>query len=403
MSKKILINSYTSAGVFVKAITDASFTGFTKSINGGLGPLTLKLARQIDSYNTDLDVSIGNRIEINIYDEDALAGVKIYVGWIETQNLFINGGEEYVEILCLGLFTKLSNDILRSTTDVTLCTKTATYLGVGTTATAIVESSNLFKTIIDYFNTNNTLFPINYDNNGVSTIENNGNPINCVFKLSTYFDAIEKCREVAPQNWYWFLGADGKMIFKAPLGTSTHNFILRKNIRSLKITKTIQPTKNILMLKVNNTGTTSLTSFRKYENVASSTTYGRRVKYQEDNRFSDEATMDVYANSYLNENKDIFYNLELDIYDSNDNPNGYDIESINPGDTCQISNILNNDDVVGVNMVISEVQWTMDFARITVGVNKLDFDKYIIGLNKSIELKEKEVGGGSYYNVSGVN
>ena len=104
MSKRIVINSYNSAGTFIGNITDATFDSFKKVINGGLGDLTFKLARKIDDFNTNNDVTIGNKIEIWIYDEDTTNyGVAIYSGYIEQQNIKVDGGIEYVEIICLGV------------------------------------------------------------------------------------------------------------------------------------------------------------------------------------------------------------------------------------------------------------------------------------------------------------
>ncbi|MCK9543320.1 MAG: hypothetical protein M0R03_14960 [Novosphingobium sp.] len=406
IKKEIFINSYDSDGTLIKRIEDATFTGFKKTINGGLSSLTFKLARRADEYNEDEDVSIGNRIDILVFDKDSpdfenYEAVKIYSGYVEEHRINSDGEKEFVEVLCIGLVSKLNNDILRIGSDIVISTDSSSILVDGVTSSSVDDVSDLLKKIIDTYNTYNPLFSVSYtDSDGLSTIEDTNKSINCIFKVSTYYDAIEKCREVSPQLWYWFLDADEILTFKPISSLPVHDFIFNKNMSKIEIVKTLQSTKNVLILNTNSSDSTSFSACRKYENSNSVEKYGRRVKYTTENSFTDTDTMDNFGESFIEENKEVVYKIKITLIDNNNNDNGYDIESVNPGDTCRILNLKNSEDISGVSMVISEVEWTPNYAVVTLNMSGFDFEKYLLNLRKDIEKEERDESELSYTEVS---
>jgi hypothetical protein len=386
MSKTISIKSYSSTGAFVKIITDATFDSFKKMINGGLGDLTFKLARKIDNFNLNHDVSIGNKIEIWIYDEDTtIAGVLIYSGYVEQQNIRIDGGVEYVEIVCMGVVSKLTQDILKNVAQTTLCTIATTGLTVTLASLAAAEIADILKAMIDLFNVNNAVFPIYYNTSGVSSIETTGSMMKYKFEALYYLNAIEKCREVSPQNWYWYIGADNVLNFKAMASTADHTFSLSKHIKKITASKSADSVKNVLLLY------DGVSKYKQYKDDVSITTYGRRVKQMTDlNLVADETTMDNIGAAFVNENKDPKIRIELEIIDNNESTFGYDIESIDPGETCKIVGVTPDENIFGENMVIQEVTWKLGIATVVVETEKLfGFDRLILDIEKKVNELDK--------------
>ncbi|MFA6048284.1 MAG: hypothetical protein WC737_05765 [Parcubacteria group bacterium] len=380
MAKTLTIKSFNSSGTFIKIITDATFDSFSKVINGGIGDLTLKLARKIDSFNSNSDVSIGNRIEIWVYDEDTgLAGTMIYNGYIEQQNPIIDGGDEYVELVCFGIISKLNNDLLKTGSQTTLYTETTDGLTITALSIAAAEIATVLKKIIDYFNAANTTFPIYYNLSGTPTIEDTGNDMNYTFEALTYSEAIERCRGVAPQDWYWFLDSDGQIYFKAPSSSADHDFVIGKDIKSIKASKSADSIKNIILVW------DGAAIYKEYKDDVSISLYGRRVKLMVDSKIEDATTMDNIGNAELNESKDPKIRIELEIIDNNESAKGYDIESIQPGDTCRIIGVDADESIFDENMIIKEVIWSPTKATLVIETEKIfDINRYILDIDKKL-------------------
>ena len=382
MAKQIQIKSLDSDGVLIKVIQDASFTGFTKSINGGLGPLVIKLARKIDTFDGDGDATIGNRIKIYVSDTDG-DDLLVYSGVIEEQRPYLDGNVEYVEIVCYGDVARLNGDILRTGQRTTFYTDTTDYLGTAS-PTEVVELSNVIRKILNYFNTNNSDVDISYNVSGTDSVSDTGSVINYQFTALTYLEAIEKCRLIAPQGWYWFVGADGLFYFSAKPSEATHDFVIGKNIKSVKVSKSLEQTRNSILVVG---GTPSI--YYQYEDDTSLASYGRRTHLHIDTDLQDANTIDNYGETFLSKYKDPIIRIELEIYDNNGFADGYDIESINPGDTCKITNIDDASDLFNDNMTITQVDWTMGMAKVIIEINEFDLNKFLISMKKSLVAEQK--------------
>jgi len=389
MSKILTIKSFDTDGVFVKIITDATFESFRKTINGGLSDLTLKLARKIDTFNTAGDVTVGNKIEIWVYDEESgVAGILLYSGYIEQQNMVLNGGEEYVNIVCYGTVAKLNNDVLKEDAYTRLYTKLTDGLTTTSASKSAAEVSDVIRAIVSRFNTANPSNHIYSDETGTDTITDSGNQMYYEFNAIIYFNALEICRGIAPQNWYWFLDSENYLHFKEISATADHTFLLSKDVARIQASKAADSIKNVLLLFDGNL------TYKQYYDTVSIDQYGRRVKQITDSNIQDSATMDNIGASFLGENKDPKVRLEIDIIDSNESDKGYDIESIDPGDTCKITGITPDGNVFSDNMVIKEVQWTLGKATLTIETEKdFDINRFILDMKKQVDDLTKNSSG----------
>jgi hypothetical protein len=95
--------------------------------------------------------------------------------------------------------------------------------------------------------------------------------------------------------------------------------------------------------------------------------------------------MDNYGASFIEENKEPKIRLEIDIIDNNESDKGYDIESINPGQTCKITGITPDGDIFSDNMIITEVVWYLDRATLIIETDKdFDFNRFILDIDKQV-------------------
>lgn len=392
MAKDITIKAYSNAGVFIKALTDATFGSFVKSINGGLGPMTFSLARKLDNFNSAGDVSIGNRIDVWVFDEDTgSAGTLLYSGFIEQHNPQIDGGDERVEVICLGVVNRLNLDILKSSANTTLYTDSSAGLDTGSPSNAAAVET-VVKKGIDLFNANNVGVPLAYDTAGGSpSIQTTGATISYDFVSQTYLDFLKKCLEAAPANWYFFIDAHNLVNFKAPPASATHKFVLGKNIKLLKVEKGVDSVKNILLLF------DGASTYKQYKDDTSISQYGRRVKILTDPNLGDTTTMDAVGNAFIAENKDPRVRVTLQIIDNNEDAlAGYDIESISPGDTCLVSGLAASD-LLTSNMAIKEVQYNLKSATLIIETRpEFDINSFIVKLRKDVDQQAQAALPASY-------
>lgn len=387
--KKFYLKSYNSAGTFLGNILNFQVGSFTKKINSGLEDLSFTLPRTIDNYNSDLLITLGNKLELWISDED-IAMVKIYTGYIEQHRFTIDGGRQTVEVMCLGIVSRMTMDILKNGNQTKIYTKTADGLTITGADISDTELAVILKALINYFRTNNATLGLNYSSDTGDSIQTSGKTMTYTFEAMTYAEAVKKITEAAPQNWYWYIDENEIMNFKGISNSADHNFLVGKHISKMTIERGIDSVKNIaLVWDGNPTGI-----YKEYKDDASigdlaHSGYGRRVQLISDSQIGVEATIDNFSAKFIAENKDARIRAVIEIIDNNENDKGYDIESIEPGDTCKITGIAADSGILIDNMIIKEVQWTPGMATITIETRDIfDLNRFMIDTGRKIDAQK---------------
>ena len=384
--KQVYIKSFEPDGTYIKTFSDFSMGSFSKKMNVGISEMLITLARKLDTFNANGDVSLGNKLEIWLTDEDTgSTPIKIYTGYIEQQIPYINGNEERVEILCLSIASYLTQDVLKSGSQTTLYTKATDGLTTTSGSKSASEIADVLKAVINFFRTNNPNLQLNYSNNSVETIEDTGNTLDYTFYALQYSEAIKKCKETAPQNWYWYIDENEVLYFRAVPSIATHTFTIGKDISKIDVNKGLDSVKNIALIF---DGQETGGNYLQYKDDASISLYGRRVKQITDSAIGDVTSMNNLGASFIAENKDPRIRIVMEIADNNENDKGYNIESIQPGDTCKIAGISPAEDLFTSNMIIQQVDWYDKYARITIETRQdFDFDLFLIKLRKDVDQK----------------
>jgi len=194
--------------------------------------------------------------------------------------------------------------------------------------------------------------------------------IEYTFDAETYLNAIERVRQMSPAGWYWFIDTDNFFHFKAKPTTITHTFYWQQQFNEIKVSKNMERMINTVLL---DDGTTA-TNYREYNNAASQGEFGRRVLQKSEKYYGDTGTMDEEAANIIDTMNEPDIEVRLTLLDNNKNEYGYDIESIEVGDTVKIEGF--EDSIFEEGMVIKEFTYRIDRMDLVIQPVKIGiFDK----------------------------
>jgi len=376
MAKTIAIKVFRPTGEFLKIWDKATFGTFTKRLNAGLGSCRIELGEAFDYQGEDLQE--GNTVEILISDKDTKDLTEghrlIYSGYISMYNPWVKGKREGITVYLLGHYTKLALDIWQNS-----ATKTTTF----TYGTA-TDFGQMFRDLMDRYIAETTNPKLSYTK---GTLKLTGTTGKYMFEMKTYQEAIEKIRSMAPADWFWYVDELGLVYFKTKPTTPTHTFVFGKHFSGVKIERSMEKIRNALLFWNGETDANKI--YKLYQDAASVAQYGRRLKKYFDWAVGDEATADKIATKFLAEAKTPEIKVICEIVDNNEDPvHGYDIESIQPGDTCVFEGFNEQfADVFKENMLITRVTYSLNRVELTVEVQKAG----IINWSEEINKKQEDI------------
>jgi hypothetical protein len=197
-----------------------------------------------------------------------------------------------------------------------------------------------------------------------TSIDYTGTDISYTSNAKSSLETIDRVREMAGSNWYWYVDADNIFYFRQYPTTPTHLFVFGKDISNVEITRSADDIKNefIFWNQLQPDDTNYLST--RYYNTDSINSYWHRFENLTDGRILDDASADELAGAFIGAYKDPNVSMKFEVKDNNMG-DGYDIESIEPGHTCKILNIKDSS-VVSSNMVITSVYYTPEKAIVYV-------------------------------------
>jgi len=326
--KRFLYKIYDSAGNFITTWKDViGEPKFNISINSGFSDLTLDLARSEKNYDEGASVKYGNILKLYVFDSDSrYGGVQIYSGLLSQYVPAIVGTKETIQVTFLSFWWKLDKMILENGSSTML-----TYTSQ--------DPSNILKDVLDKFVAGGG--KIDY---GSGSVDLTSQALTYIFNTATYQEALLKIIELCPVGWYLRIGADDVVYLKNKSVTPIHTFTLGKDIEMYQPEKRIENIINTVYF----VGGGSPNFYKKYSDTGSVATYGVfAVKYV-DEQVTTDAVASVIANRIINTFKDPEVRVQIKVSDNNGESfkasQGYDIESIKVGDTCQIKNATSKSD-----------------------------------------------------------
>lgn len=350
-TKEYFAKIYAANGDFLSTSYDIGFQSFKKSINGGLGELTLNLARKFDDFGEGEDIDFMNEVQLWVVDKESGAtGQKIYSGFIDQYEPYATGTREGVTVRCLGYATRLANVMYKNGTSVSM-SHTST------------DPKTIAEAVIIRFQAESGETNINYT---ATSTEATGNTVSYIFNMKSCTEVLDICRELAPAGWWWYVDETNTLYFKPQASVPTHSFTFGRDIADIRVIKNIRDVCNQLVIWNGLMPEDSELLCRSHNDPTSINAYGLRMEQHTDGRILTSGTMDYYGDAYISARKDPNIRVSLTILDSNLNNLGYDIESISPGDTCQILNLPTTSTTFDTNMTITDVTYELNRVTITL-------------------------------------
>jgi len=340
MDKKYSVKIYDKAGTTFKGNYDPiGGYSFRKTINGGVGVLTVTLPRKFDDYGLGDDVNLLDEIQIWVQDKDT-TGKKIYSGYVTNINTRIDGKQQYVKLTVFGYVSRLGRTLDWDGTDISIVRNSVT-------------PGELVEDVIDNYQSNVADDRIVYT---ADSVDATGTNISYTSNAKNCIQTIDRAREMAGAGWYWYVNSDNLFTFKEYSTTPDHSFVFGKDVSYLDVNRNVDDVKNEFIFWNGLIADDEHFISTRYYNIDSITNYWNSFSQLTDTRILTDGTADELATAFINAYKDPNVSLTFEVKDNNLGE-GYDIESIEPGDTCKILNIEDSN-IVGDNMVITSVSYT---------------------------------------------
>lgn len=222
-----------------------------------------------------------------------------------------------------------------------------TYTANGNTTVAY-SSANIQTTILDIISNYNIQGgQITADN---TTIDDPGTTMTYTFQSNTVLEAIQKCTDLAPAGWYWYVDVTtNKLHFHKAKTTPQHYFTLGKNVASVQLQRTMETVINNVLVTGGNDGS-GKNLFRNFYNAASQTRYGRRTQTYNDSNITTAAQALAVATKIIVQSKNPTSRAPVVVLSYPGG--GYNIESIRPGDVFFVQGLTNS-----VNLQVSRIDY----------------------------------------------
>lgn len=321
---------------------------FRTVINGGPGEIIIKMDRPFDEFGEDVDMKLNNRVEIWISDREMPTGRKLYSGYISGYRPVLDGSRQYLEVTVLSYITEFSRYILRDASGNT----TVTYNSY--------DPSNMLKAVIDRYRADGGL--INYTGDSISLT---GTTASYTFNTNTIREALDKIIELCPVGWFWYLDSDNIIHLHSKSDTADHEFRIKKHITYMETWRRVED----LVNRVYFTGAGDPPLYKVFENSGSISAYGLYAKKVVDQRVSLDATAQLIAERNMRPEPEI--RTRVTVLDSNGQQStwGYDIESINVGDTMKIVGLKDGAKTISY---WDQMEWDVDVWDQTLSTSATD-------------------------------
>lgn len=380
---------YSKEGQYVSTWTDViNEPQFNVVINGGYVQMLVELARQTDDFGEEVDVKFANEVQLWCFDDDTPNGIKIFSGYISQYSPRNDGPQDTIQVYLLGYHQTLKDYMYENSVGETQIPQ---------------NSKDPGKIAEDVLNKVNPLgCPVTFTE---TTLQKTGTVVSYTFQGNTAQEAIDKVLELSPVNWYWYVDADKKLNIHPKQENAIHTFTVGKEVFYLEPAKRIESIVNRIYFTGGTPAGETAPLYSRYEDQTSIQQYGLKSIKKTDQRILLQSTMDTIASNILGALKDIEVRMIVRVKDNDFDPiNGYNIENIKIGDTCQIRNYqdsfnsskwdvmfwdtdywdFNLRNLTELVMQIVEINYQPNFVELTVSSKIPNVSKRIEDINRNL-------------------
>lgn len=295
---------------------------FRKTIDSGSSELKIDLGNKFNNFGEGSLIDFGNTIELYVVGYNDAAPTKIYTGIITSYEPILLENSQHVLVTALGLNYDLSDIVLEDVS--------------GNTAIEYIDEdvADIIKDILDKYQVSGGL--VTYLDADIPTT---GTTASYTFNLTKVKDALDTAVSLLPAYWYYYVDSTGAFkLVQTSTAAADHKLAVGREIKSINARKTKEQVVNEVYF-VGGTPAGGEQLYLKFSRPGSIDAYGRRSQIVIDQRVTLSGTAGQKANKILDEFESPLTRLEVEVVDDNANNLGYDIESIEPGDSIQIQNI----------------------------------------------------------------
>ena len=239
------------------------------------------------------------------------------------------------------------------------------------------EPSNIVRELIDTFQALGG--QISYT---AESIQNTNTVVSYTFKFNTFLDALKKCVELAPANWYYYIDpASGVLYFKEKSQTADHTFMLGRDLLDFNIKYSLDNVKNKVYFTGGDVAGDNLVTYSA--NESSVERYGAWLDLPSDNRVTLEDTADIISLSILNQNGVPKFSASAVV-----NAKNYNVSTVSPGETVSF---LNMNTLVGsLKLQIMKITHSPDSANMELEILPPTVSKRIEDIRRNLKLQQTE-------------
>lgn len=158
-----------------------------------------------------------------------------------------------------------------------------------------------------------------------SSIASTGTEVTYTFNSVTIYDALQKCLELAPANWYFYIDhATKKLYFRQKGTTADHIFEQGTHFSKVAFEKRSEDMVNTVYFTGGDLGG-GVNLFKKYTDNDSVAIYGQRLQNYIDNRVKVADTAAIIAQAIIEQHRFPEIRASIEVIDT------YDIELVKPG------------------------------------------------------------------------
>ena len=335
-----------SANASTPVLSEPSFTA---EVDSGLSSLSVSLALPFDYAGADL--TKGNLVETYCKPDDG-DEVLIHGGILETIKRTATATGDTVEVSITPYISELSRDYFRDN-DTTGISHIWTSTEIATILKTILEKTAYMRSIFSRVHASST------------SVQNSGKTVSVQIGSETYLSAIQRVKKMGPGNFYYFVDASGVFWYRNFDSGTHHVFTLGKDAMSLSMTDDLSDLRNVVYFWNQSDADGTMIALER-SNASSTALYGRRAEIVTDSRIDSTAAAEAAVSAYLTEHSSPIETYEVDVLSSSkEDTKGYPIESIRPGDSCEIRNVPL---LSGKSFSIVRVDYSPDSVKLTLGI-----------------------------------
>src|SRR5579884_2039895 len=345
-SQQVLV--YSPTGSFLGTWWDAPLLSSIKfSINSATTPWVCKLPRTLRNYNSDGTIAAQNIVNVYLFGPGLPStGLLKFAGKIDAIKPSLQAtGEEAVEVTVTSYDSAIADQ------------------GITGSQTYAAGTDPLFMM------SQNISSPLSADGTNPTS---SGNTASYTFVAQTMKSIYDTCLLMLPANWFYRCNPlpassypyGASVTINVPPVTAQNTFIIGNDVSSTTLPVDSTQLKNEIY--VIGTGT----NINAYVTGSDISTYGARIYYKNDPRLTTVAQATTIANGLLTFYDRALYRTTVRVIDYRGSIGagvGYDIETIKPGQSCQIIDPTLSPEFVSTVMPIVSVSYNFDSIDIECG------------------------------------